>query len=294
VLATMGAEVISLERIPALAARARATLAALGLGDRVVIEVADGTLGWSARAPYDGILVTAAGPAIPRPLLAQLAPGAALVLPMGEEELQMLVRLRQRAAGRPPRVERGLTERAVRGGAAAVAVLAAVGCAGPAGLRHRVRPGENLYRIGKAYGLPYQELARVNGLTDPNRIEVGQVIVIPHATRELPVEVITPERARPDRPAARELPAGPMPFIWPVAGATVVSPFGPRGEGHHDGIDLSCPAGTPVRAVRAGRVLYADTLRGYGNLVILEHDAGYATVYAHNQENRVRPGDTVR
>ncbi len=182
----------------------------------------------------------------------------------------------------------------MRGGAAAVAVLAAVGCAGPAGLRHRVRPGENLYRIGKAYGLPYQELARVNGLTDPNRIEVGQVIVIPHATRELPVEVITPERARPDRPAARELPAGPMPFIWPVAGATVVSPFGPRGEGHHDGIDLSCPAGTPVRAVRAGRVLYADTLRGYGNLVILEHDAGYATVYAHNQENRVRPGDSVR
>src|SRR5581483_9123917 len=91
VLATMGAEVISLERIPTLAAR--------GLGDRVVIEVADGTLGWSARAPYDGILVTAAGPAIPRPLLAQLAPGAALVLPMGEEELQMLVRLRQRPEG---------------------------------------------------------------------------------------------------------------------------------------------------------------------------------------------------
>ena len=99
VLATMGAEVISLERIPTLAARARATLAELGLGDRVVIEVADGTLGWSARAPYDGILVTAAGPAIPRPLLAQLAPGAALVLPMGEEELQMLVRLRQRPEG---------------------------------------------------------------------------------------------------------------------------------------------------------------------------------------------------
>jgi protein-L-isoaspartate(D-aspartate) O-methyltransferase len=99
VLATMGAEVISLERIPTLAARARATLAELGLGDRVVIEVADGTLGWAARAPYDGILVTAAGPAIPRPLLGQLAPGAALVLPMGEEELQMLVRLRQRPQG---------------------------------------------------------------------------------------------------------------------------------------------------------------------------------------------------
>jgi protein-L-isoaspartate(D-aspartate) O-methyltransferase len=100
VLATMGAaEVISLERIPALAARARATLADMGLAERVRVEVADGTLGWPACAPYDGILVTAAGPTIPRPLLGQLAPGAALVLPMGEEELQMLVRLRQRPEG---------------------------------------------------------------------------------------------------------------------------------------------------------------------------------------------------
>ncbi|HLK11542.1 MAG TPA: protein-L-isoaspartate(D-aspartate) O-methyltransferase [Candidatus Binatia bacterium] len=99
VLAVMGTEVISLERIPALAARARATLAELGLLERVTIEVADGTLGWPARAPYDGILVTAAGPAIPRPLLGQLAPGGSLVLPMGEEEVQMLVRLRQRPEG---------------------------------------------------------------------------------------------------------------------------------------------------------------------------------------------------
>jgi len=185
----------------------------------------------------------------------------------------------------------------VRGGgrvAVVVAVLAAVGCAGPAGLRHQVRPGENLYRIGKAYGVGYQELARLNGLHDANRIEVGQVIVIPHATRELPVGVITPERARADRPAARELPVGPTPFVWPVSGATIISTFGPRGEGHHDGIDLSCPEGTPVRAVRAGRVLYADTLRGYGNLIIVEHDAGYATVYAHNRENRVHAGDAVR
>jgi lipoprotein NlpD len=172
-------------------------------------------------------------------------------------------------------------------------VMVLVGCTRPAGLRHRVEYGENLYRLGKAYGVPYRELARVNGITNPDRIEVGEVIVIPHATRDLPVGVITPERARDDRPVPGELPSGPAPFVWPVTGV-VDSGFGPRGATHHDGIDIVCPAGTPVRAARAGRVLYSDTLRGYGNLIILEHDDGYATVYAHNLENRARVGDQIR
>jgi len=167
------------------------------------------------------------------------------------------------------------------------------GCAGPAGLRHRVARGENLYRIGKAYGVSDRELARVNGITDPDRVEVGTLLVIPHAGRELPVRMITPERARADRPVSAELPTGPSPFRWPVAGP-VTSPFGARGESHHDGIDISCTEGTPVRAARAGRVLYSDRLRGYGNLIILEHDGGYATVYAHNRENRAAAGTVVR
>ena len=170
----------------------------------------------------------------------------------------------------------------------------AVSCAGPAGLRHRVARGESLYRIGQAYGVSPETLARVNRLSDPSRLEVGQLIVIPHARRELPVAMITPERARDDRPAPPELPRGASPFVWPVPTGVVSSRFGPRGETHHDGIDISSSEGTPVRAARAGRVLYSDRLRGYGNLVILEHDDGYATVYAHNRENRTRAGAVVR
>ena len=174
-----------------------------------------------------------------------------------------------------------------------VGVVALGGCGGPAGLRHTVTRGDNLYRIGKAYGVPITELTRTNGIKDPDRIEVGQVIVIPHATRELPVEMITPERAWADRPGPRELPAGPSPFLWPVSGV-VSSDFGPRGASHHDGIDIATPEGTPVRAARGGRVLYSDSLRGYGKLIILGHEDGYATVYAHNRENRARVGDEVR
>ena len=95
VLAELGARVLSLERIPELADRARALLGELGYLDRVTLEIADGTLGWPAAAPYDAIIVTAAAPQIPRPLIEQLGPGGRLVLPMGEEELQGLVRIRR-------------------------------------------------------------------------------------------------------------------------------------------------------------------------------------------------------
>ncbi len=177
---------------------------------------------------------------------------------------------------------------------AVVVVAGAPACGGPVGVRHRVERGETLYRIGQAYGVSHQELARRNGLKDPGRIEVGQVLVIPHAKRRLPVGLITPEQARPDRPAPPELPAGPSPFTWPVPAGVVSSGFGPRGETHHDGIDISAPEGTPVRAARAGRILYSDQLRGYGKLIIVEHDDGYATVYAHNRENRAAVGSAVR
>ena len=178
---------------------------------------------------------------------------------------------------------------------AAVAVASFLAaCGGPAGVRHRVQRGDSLYRIGKAYGVSPETLARANGIKDAGRIEVGQVIVIPGAHRELPVGIITPERAREDRPAPPELPRGASPFVWPVEAGLVSSPFGPRGDSHHDGIDISTPEGTPVRAARGGRVLYSDRLPGYGNLVILAHDQGYATVYAHNRENRRQVGDEVR
>ncbi len=99
VLAEMGARVLSLERIPALAERARGVLHSLGYGHRVRVEVSDGTLGWPPEAPYDAILVTAGAPKIPRPLVEQLAAQGRLVLPMGDDELQTLVRLRRDAGG---------------------------------------------------------------------------------------------------------------------------------------------------------------------------------------------------
>ena len=69
-------------------------------------------------------------------------------------------------------------------------------------------------------------------------------------------------------------------FIWPVNGV-VTSGFGWRWGRMHEGIDISAPAGTTIRAVAAGTVIYAGWMGGYGNLTIVDHGNGLATAYAH-------------
>jgi protein-L-isoaspartate(D-aspartate) O-methyltransferase len=98
-LGKLAERVFSIERIPALAARAENALRTLGVRN-VVVKLADGTLGWPEAAPFDAILVTAAGPDVPAPLLDQLAPGGRLVGPFGRRGGQMLVRVRRRPDGR--------------------------------------------------------------------------------------------------------------------------------------------------------------------------------------------------
>jgi protein-L-isoaspartate(D-aspartate) O-methyltransferase len=90
VLARLASEVYTVERLPELAEAARERLARLGF-DNVRVRCGDGTLGWAAHAPYDAISVTAAAPAVPRALLAQLVIGGRLVMPIGGRGGQRLV-----------------------------------------------------------------------------------------------------------------------------------------------------------------------------------------------------------
>jgi protein-L-isoaspartate(D-aspartate) O-methyltransferase len=98
VLAQLAARVVSVERLPALAARARKALDELGV-QNVVVHLGDGTRGWRAGAPYAAVAVTAGGPEVPGPLLEQLGPGGRLVGPFGPPGAQRLVRIRRSAAG---------------------------------------------------------------------------------------------------------------------------------------------------------------------------------------------------
>ncbi len=98
ILATICGRVVSIERIPALADAARVSLQRAGVKN-VSVFVADGTLGWPEMAPYDGIIITAATPSIPSPLIEQLAPGGRLVAPVGTTQIQELVRLTKNPEG---------------------------------------------------------------------------------------------------------------------------------------------------------------------------------------------------
>ncbi|HOU81336.1 MAG TPA: protein-L-isoaspartate(D-aspartate) O-methyltransferase, partial [Methanoregulaceae archaeon] len=92
VLGILAREVISIERIPEVAQLARKNLADAGITN-VTVVIGDGTLGFPGGAPYDGVLITAATPSIPSPLVEQLAEGGRLVAPVGSRDLQELVRL---------------------------------------------------------------------------------------------------------------------------------------------------------------------------------------------------------
>lgn len=173
-------------------------------------------------------------------------------------------------------------------------------------LYHQVRSGDTLSEIGQRYGVPYQEIARVNNIRNPDRIEVGQWLRIPppqkgrsptpprpeqrsatlapSRSRELR-PVLSPEKRRPER--------GDIFFAWPVEGR-LTSGFGPRNGSFHDGIDIAAPLGTTIVAAADGQVIFSDELRGYGNVVIVRHGNGYVTVYAHNRVNHVREGQYVR
>jgi protein-L-isoaspartate(D-aspartate) O-methyltransferase len=92
ILALLGARVVSIERQPELAESARARLVELGFGDQVEVRLGDGSLGDPTGAPWDGILVAAAAPAIPIPLREQLSPnGGRLVIPVGNRGRQDLL-----------------------------------------------------------------------------------------------------------------------------------------------------------------------------------------------------------
>ncbi len=85
--------------------------------------------------------------------------------------------------------------------------------------------------------------------------------------------------------------ASGLDFRWPARGR-VIAGFG---TGGNEGINIALPEGTPVRAAEGGTVAYAGSeLKGYGNLILIRHDDGYVSAYAHNRDLLVKRGDTVR
>lgn len=191
--------------------------------------------------------------------------------------------------------------------------------------------GDTLYSIAVSHGLDPRELARLNGITDPSRLQVGQVLRL-RAGAEAPVEAsgavastapvtsssrvetrplngadaskqaaIKPETKPEAKPEASKgdsakseppkAEASPIAFAWPTKGAVIATFEEPRNKG----IDIAGSEGEPVAAAADGEVAYVGSaLRGYGNLVIIKHSDDFVSAYAHNKQVVVKQGQTVK
>jgi lipoprotein NlpD len=193
---------------------------------------------------------------------------------------------------------------------------------------YAVKPGDTLIRIGLDSGQNWRDVARWNGLDNPNVIEVGQVLrVVPPGPENngvavaKPVVPATKPEVKPLDPKAATATGTTPPAGSTPAGTTVVaapspatSPAaresedelnwmwpanGPVGSGFEEaktnGVDIVGKAGDPIFAAADGRVIYAGGgVRGYGNLIILKHNNTYLTAYAHNQAVFVKEEQVVK
>ncbi|HHW72031.1 MAG TPA: peptidoglycan DD-metalloendopeptidase family protein, partial [Firmicutes bacterium] len=144
-----------------------------------------------------------------------------------------------------------------------------------------VQRGDNLTGIARQYNTTVAAISRYNGLSNPDRLLTGQVLLIP--TRAVP--------------ASASAGTG-LSLQWPVKGR-ISSSYGYRTHPilntrhFHGGIDIAVPEGTPVKAAEAGRVIRAGNMGNYGLGVVLDH-GGVTTWYGHNSKLLVRVGDTVK
>lgn len=163
---------------------------------------------------------------------------------------------------------------------------------GPSGAWHVVTAGETSAQIAQGAGIPLDDLLELNGLKREQVLEPGRLVFVLSA----PAAGTSSATAAPPPsvPASERSPTSGAPLRWPLAKPVLTSPFGARWGREHEGIDMQAATGTPVLAAAAGEVLYAgDKVRGYGNMVVLQHAGDVLTVYAHNSAILVRMGDRI-
>jgi len=170
---------------------------------------------------------------------------------------------------------------------------------------HLVRAGETLYGLSENYGVDMSAMVRANNIPAPYRLVVGQRLRLPGAPAKVAQDV--PQAAKqsaaaaaPKKQVRKGIPGKPPPlagkyFLWPAEGR-LLSSFGPKEGGlHNDGINFAVPRGAPLRAAENGIVAYAgNELPGYGNLLLIRHDGGWMSAYAHNDTLLVSRGDEVK
>ncbi|HGN9372509.1 TPA: amidase activator ActS [Citrobacter pasteurii] len=185
-----------------------------------------------------------------------------------------------------------------------VGSLIVAGCSSSSdsGSTYTVKRGDTLYAISRSTGTSVRDLARLNNISPPYTIEVGQKLKLSGSTKTRPTSGKTTTKSSTKTAAVRPSssvpqsswpPVGQRCWLWPASGK-VILPYS-TADGGNKGIDISAARGTPVYAAGAGKVVYVgNQLRGYGNLIMIKHSEDYITAYAHNDTLLVNNGQSVK
>ena len=178
---------------------------------------------------------------------------------------------------------------------------------------HVVRPGDSVYIISQRYAVSQYQLAQLNNLAPPFELTIGQKLQLPRSQDfsvldgGLPGGVsgtnIAQPSPTPTKTSAPAVPrkrfvapslAGTNGFSWPVEGE-IITEFGPSQRGvHNDGVNIAANEGVAVGAAAKGRVAFVGTnIKSFGKLVLVKHDGGIITAYAHLGDITVKEGDVV-
>jgi murein DD-endopeptidase MepM/ murein hydrolase activator NlpD len=168
---------------------------------------------------------------------------------------------------------------------------------------HTVKRGETLPFLARKYHTNVSTLQILNRLQSA-QVSPGQKLIIATtyapSPEEKPLSTGVASVNRRPQPSSTTPSAKGIHFIWPLQGE-ISSSFGYRrgamggSRGNfHAGIDIRAPQGTPVRAAEDGEVVMASYFGGYGRVIILAHKNDFTTLYGHNSELLVRPGDRVK
>jgi murein DD-endopeptidase MepM/ murein hydrolase activator NlpD len=169
------------------------------------------------------------------------------------------------------------------------------------GIFYTVKKGDVLEKIAKNYGIPVERIRKGNGEGVLKPLQEGKEIFLPGARPE----AADPAPAKKSgssksggRSEGKTVSSASRSYRWPVVGR-INSPFGwrrhpvTRRRDFHTGIDIKAPRGRAIKAAKAGRIEYAGWMGGYGRVVVVRHNDGYSTLYAHCSSLSVRNGQSV-
>ena len=176
----------------------------------------------------------------------------------------------------------------------------------PSSKYHIVEKGDTLYSISRRYNVDVSTLSKTNNLQSPFTLKIGQKLLLPGSivTKTAPqktTSVATRKSSKAPVKTSVQASTYTQPslkrkqkFLWPVKGQ-ILSKYGPIAKGrNNDGINIKAPKGTAVKAADSGTVAYAgNELKGFGNLILIKHDDGWVTAYAHNDTIKVRKGQKI-